>query len=58
MEKDEEEEDGSEEDGDVVDLDNNNYLGQKGGRSAFKRGKTGGEEDGKLLTSRGNPRDS
>ena len=48
----EEEEDGSDEGGDVVDLDN--YEAHR--RSPVKRGKVSiPEEDGKLLTSRGNP---
>jgi len=53
MEKDDES-DVSDEDDDVVDL--NQYAAQQR-RSPMKRGKMG-EEDGKLLTSRANPRDS
>jgi len=48
-----EEGDESDENEDVVDLDN--YNANK--RSHAKRGKTL-EDDGKLLTSRGNPRES
>ena len=48
-----EEGDESDEDEDVVDLDN--YNTNK--KSTLKRGKNL-EDDGKLLTSRGNPRES
>lgn len=52
MEKEEEGSGGSDEGGDVVDLDN--YDAHR--RSPVKRGKVAiQEEDGKLLTSRGNP---